>query len=916
MVIIELTREGFKFSIDISIFQNLISLQCSTDINNNIYYLQLSLKYLHSNYLFFQRCNSLNEAYQLMIFSFSEKGYVKEINNSKLLIGIKNGEEDIIFNLEILRNRNINNNINNQIINSNMNYNINIINNLNKMNNNNFNNNNIYNLNNTNNNNMNINIINNNINNNFKKNNNINNLNNNNDLLYFHNNNNNSNSNNNNINNNLIDEVNNISTIKINSLNNNLNSTSYININSHINNINNGNNFNKNLKDYKPENNNSNEQNNINNNNIDNKIYDNSKNNIKDKNNLAIYNNIIQNIDNNTIVDKKNSNFSLINIKILQGNNNLNKIEDLYGLLKLCLIKKLSEKIENINGIEEEQYKDILQKVLNNLHFTGINNIMNMIKENKIINILAYSQYLNSKKIFNSNTFKNFINKYLDSKQKEEMEKYWKSLSSYRDYNSFFEKEFLHDLKICKFDYSVISINILESDNYEKYEKMKKECSHMKTKIVYHTSKITPFSNIISSELNYSKKTCYGKGYNFTDIIDYIPCYLDKEKNDINYGKIINVNKTFSFIASEIFYDEKKINNIENIQSLYISIQESNNFNYSDKKVEPNGINHIRISIKKPNSRKNTFIGNEYVISENYQIFPLYTITLKRNEYCVLWRDPNFESSSQFKKYLEKIQKICLEKININFYYEASTEKALHFLARRKHDKIILVTSIGKDLSGKRFIEIARKIFGFDIMVLFFSNNTNHFEWIQNFQNCLYTNKFSFFEEYITNFNEEGLKLLKNKVEEYYKIKLLSFSFDFLLYPNYKNEEEFSNLDTNNYYLKNIYIKNEKSNKYLSMTIEGKVIIEDKKCPWVLTILNNEITAFSNGFYLDIDGEGKEDVVGFQYMKNWNIEKAKSNYYFINPKKVKNNILSIEGGQVKVNKGEAGDTELFQLIDI
>ena len=104
----------------------------------------------------------------------------------------------------------------------------------------------------------------------------------------------------------------------------------------------------------------------------------------------------------------------------------------------------------------------------------------------------------------------------------------------------------------------------------------------------------------------------------------------------------------------------------------------------------------------------------------------------------------------------------------MNIYFESSTEEALKFLLRRKYNKVILITSIGLDLSGKKFVEVARKIFGFDLIVLFFSVNRSHLNWIQKFQNCLYTDQTNFYEEYITNFNKDGLERLKNNVEKEY----------------------------------------------------------------------------------------------------------------------------------------------------
>ena len=46
-------------------------------------------------------------------------------------------------------------------------------------------------------------------------------------------------------------------------------------------------------------------------------------------------------------------------------------------------------------------------------------------------------------------------------------------------------------------------------------------------------------------------------------------------------------------------------------------------------------------------------------------------------------------------------------------------EEALKFIIKRTYGKIILITILCDDLSGKRFAQIAIKILGFDIMIFF-----------------------------------------------------------------------------------------------------------------------------------------------------------------------------------------------------
>ena len=558
-----------------------------------------------------------------------------------------------------------------------------------------------------------------------------------------------------------------------------------------------------------------------------------------------------------------------------------------------------------------------------------------MINENRIVNIYFYSQYI--QKIINSNEILDLINKYLNKHQNKEIENYWKSISKYKSYNNFFGTEFINDLKKCKFDYSIISINILERDNSEEYLQYQNNCPNINKKILYHYVNTDPYLNWDFNSLKYSDKTSYGKGFYFSDNLDYLSMYSPYEKSDLNYGKIMPVNSTFSCIASEIFYDKNKLKFAKDI-NIFMSESIKKILFVKDRMPGPNAIHYIKIENKNMISsynssndeEKNNFIGNEYVISEKYQIFPIYALTLKRNEYCVVWRDPHYankindnnniinnnnEDDNNYDQFLEDIKKDYMNKTNMNFYYESSIEEALKFILRRKYDKIILVTNIGRDLSGKRFIEIARKILGFDIIVLFFSNNEDHFKWITTFPNCLYTNKADLFVEYILNFNEDGLKKLKKKVEQIYQIQLKKFSFDFISFPNYRSEGDFSSLEYNSDYFRHVNIKNS-NNIYLCMNEKGEVYISNKPCEWDITIYDYEITLFSNGFYLDIDNKNKVNTIGNKYMTRWNFDKINDYYYFISPRKKRFSILTIEGKDVFVKKDKPDNNDMFQLIDV
>ena len=103
-----------------------------------------------------------------------------------------------------------------------------------------------------------------------------------------------------------------------------------------------------------------------------------------------------------------------------------------------------------------------------------------------------------------------------------------------------------------------------------------------------------------------------------------------------------------------------------------------------------------------------------------------------------------------------------------------------------------------------------------------------------------------------------------------------------------------------------------KKNGEIDIKYEG-----NEDCLWDITVLDNTITFFSNGFYLK---EENENVIGYKYMVIWNFKKLNdNNYYFISQKmeiNKNNNIFTLEGPGIKVNKSEYGANEIFELIDI
>ena len=815
---------------------------------------------------------------------------IKEITNARVIIEIDKDykpnmkfelERDQINNNNIQKNEQVNNDMNNKIMDINNNDKVN--DNENVMNNNNSNNISNYTdkiinngINNINNSMNNINMDNNNYKN-YNKNN-DNSIHNNNNFNDNYNNNNNnliSNKNNNNGNNKIL---NNNNIININNKNDFINNI-FVNLNSKEKKLNYGGLINNKIDNDNP---------------INDNIFHNN-------NNYHLDNFIINNKNkNNHLNEKQNQISSSLNVRIGQPKNNQKgKIKNLSCFLKFLLISRITNKVKNISKYDEnfKNVEEVIKLIKNNQDFNGNKNWKNK------NNILDYLKYLDDKNLDRNSLLENIFSE--DKKVKNEIFDYWKYLSIYEEYNNNFEHKFFEDLKNCNLDYSIVNMNILERDNPEEYDQKKKECKNMKKMKLYFLYEINYDSNKLDMKLEFSNKSVYGRGFYFTDSIeDIIRC----QNND----KFPEIGKFFHLIICEIFYDEEKL------REFNMNLSSSDSIQNNKEKVEPNGLKKIEIFHFNDNNSK-TRIFTEYVLSEKYQIFPIYTLTLRRNEYFVIYRDPNFVKKNHYTKDLKEIMLRSLKySYDKNFYFESSTEKALELILKKKKVKVILITSIGRDKSGKRFAEIARRILQRDdLIVLFFSNNTNHLGWIKNFSNCLYASEFDIYEEYISKYNYNSLRDLKEKIEDLYDLKL-NFSFNYLSYSNCENDLSFSCFDFNNnsFYFKSVYIFNPKKSLYLSMTKEGKVKKSEKECLWMVTINENDITFFSNGYYLDID-ENKEIAIGSKEMKKWSLIKENDDYYFSYTEEGKNDYLSMEDDEnIRVNKNALPDNSKFYLNEV
>ena len=94
---------------------------------------------------------------------------------------------------------------------------------------------------------------------------------------------------------------------------------------------------------------------------------------------------------------------------------------------------------------------------------------------------------------------------------------------------------------------------------------------------------------------------------------------------------IPKVDETFTLIVNSVYYNRNGFRKVYDWK--YTPKKNEINFAYVNAKTE---------TLINPDFK--SFVGTEYVIWDLDQICPFMTATLKRKEFCVIWRDNNFSS--------------------------------------------------------------------------------------------------------------------------------------------------------------------------------------------------------------------------------------------------------------------------------
>jgi hypothetical protein len=462
-------------------------------------------------------------------------------------------------------------------------------------------------------------------------------------------------------------------------------------------------------------------------------------------------------------------------------------------LSKLCFLKELSLKlsdeligkfVENISCI----FKILKYGKIDNVTKLS-NNTKELLERIRDSNILNFAKFVDTQLDYLK--IKSILN-LLTKEEKLEFKTLRDHLFPLENEIISFQTEFYKARKESIFEFSVISLEIADRKELNQFEKDRKKNKKLETKILYHGETEENAHKILETTFNMPTNNKFGKGFQFSDSIDYSTKWCRFSID--NYLKIPEIGEKFSLVASSVYYNKECVRHV--MDNSYDPKKQEINFSYVDGNFSP---------IKE--AYKTKFSSKEYIVGNLEQIFPFINIKIQRNEYCVIWRDPNFSETPVYNDNYDKIFKQFLKQrkdyveqyAKFNIYPCIDSDEALELVKKKKYNKIILMSNVGTDFGGKKFVDKARLIIGNDVIALFLAYKIEHITWIKDYKNALFSNDSSFYEQYLECFTndeettKQNILTLKNSIQDFYKVK---FNFDdkFLEYPSFIEFGKYSEL--------------------------------------------------------------------------------------------------------------------------
>ena len=411
--------------------------------------------------------------------------------------------------------------------------------------------------------------------------------------------------------------------------------------------------------------------------------------------------------------------------------------------------------------------------------------------------ISEYTNFYEAVKSFSMNDFEELIN-YLTDDELAKQE-YNQLLKNYEEYYNIFERDFENALAFSIFEYELVKIYTIDRDDYKIFKENKDKCNEAVEQLLFHGTIVESIASILKTFVDIEKNQCskIGKGFYLSDLFEVSWRYRSSENVDDN---IPEIGDSFPILVCNTYHSK---NNVE--------------YCYSCKKDGKRiDLNHLRIAKVKSDTSEvisenelkdyRYYIQNEYLISHQEQVLPIYAIYLRRVKYLIIWRDNNFDKSNpnnyddfdKMTKFNLEMQNFAYRELNTKIYYVKTTEEALKLIDRKKYNKIIIITNGGN--KGEEFIKESRKITGGEpIAYVSCYIPENQIDWVSKLPNTLLSDDKEIFQDFLKNTiveNKPEMKKLKEKIEKKYGKKFDNYNEDTIFkFEKFLPEGKFEQLE-------------------------------------------------------------------------------------------------------------------------
>lgn len=377
-------------------------------------------------------------------------------------------------------------------------------------------------------------------------------------------------------------------------------------------------------------------------------------------------------------------------------------------------------------------------------------------------------------------------------KKKQQKEKWDLIFNNQKLYDEA-EEAVRKEIEENEIDLIVTGITIIANNQYESFKKLETKILNKEELYLFHGTKIEYQIDIAKEgflspdELEKKGKIIkttdtgeFGKGFYATNNIFYALMYSSENKN-----QYLEINEKNSVICCKTIYNKDfmaYLNNLKNSkfynqgtfffgQDMHEDIKENNGihqiFVESKTSFHPCGINNRKS--KQSNNNKPSFVtAFEYVFPNSNQLIPVFSLTIMRPEYYVLWLNEKGENDNESSNYLFDLR----HEAEVNVYYKQTIDEAFKLVNRKTRCKLKFIITVENIDLCRNYINRIRGCHQNNFICLIFSSERRLIELSLEMENVIFTDEFVKLDRFIKMPLENDLIInFCEGLENKYKIK-------------------------------------------------------------------------------------------------------------------------------------------------